>query len=234
MSRLAASPGNEIGSGKILSPESSAALAINCLGWYIDRPTSLPPFAGIDIGSPAVQVDIEFQARFPWSGGRHPWLDGVVMTSTHLVGIESKRFEPFRDQKTAAFSDAYDRDVWGEHMKPFTNLRDALLTRSLVYRWLDAAQLIKHGFGLVTEARRRELKPVLIYLYAEPHSLHGKPIVASSFDAHRAEIDDFASRIAGAEVQFASTSYRDWIADWPEDDVDVTAHGRRVLGAFKP
>src|ERR1700676_1610081 len=34
--------GNELDSGKILSPESSAALAANTFGLFLDRPSSLP------------------------------------------------------------------------------------------------------------------------------------------------------------------------------------------------
>jgi len=36
--------GNEIASGKFASPESSAALAANGFGWFMDRPTALPAF----------------------------------------------------------------------------------------------------------------------------------------------------------------------------------------------
>ena len=42
--------------------------------------------------------------RFSWSGGLHPWLDVGIQTAERLIGIESKRYEPFRDHKTATFS----------------------------------------------------------------------------------------------------------------------------------
>lgn len=44
--------------------------------------------------------------RFPWAGGRHPWLDAAVETERYLIGVESKRFEPFRDAKSVRLSDA--------------------------------------------------------------------------------------------------------------------------------
>ncbi|MCI1142060.1 hypothetical protein MOP88_06705 [Sphingomonas sp. WKB10] len=144
--------GNEIESGKLDSQESSAALAVNAFGWFIERPDDLPPFPGLaDLGWPAVRVDVERQMRFPWRGGRHPWLDAAVETSSHVIGIESKRFEPFRDAKTVNLSDAYDRDVWGDQMTPFTAMRDRLRAGDGAYHHLDAAQLVKHAFGLVTE-----------------------------------------------------------------------------------
>lgn len=104
--------GNEIASGKFASPESSAALAANGFGWFLDRPGALPAFPGLDdLDWPANRIDIERQMRFPWSGGRHPWLDAAVETQQHLVGVESKRHEPFRDSKIAKLSEAYDREA---------------------------------------------------------------------------------------------------------------------------
>ena len=60
-----AAPGNEIDSGKLHSPDSSAALAVNALGWFIDRPGLLPPFPGAEAAGPAESVEIECCARFP-------------------------------------------------------------------------------------------------------------------------------------------------------------------------
>ena len=40
--------GNELASGKFASPESSAALAVNGFGWFIERPALLPPFPNLD------------------------------------------------------------------------------------------------------------------------------------------------------------------------------------------
>ena len=116
---LAKAGGNEIDRGKFDSPESSAALAVNAFGWFLERPSDLPPFPSLpDIDWPALRVDVERRMRFPWRGGRHPWLDAAVETADHVVGVESKRFEPFRDVKTVSLSDNYNRDVWGGRMTP--------------------------------------------------------------------------------------------------------------------
>ncbi|MDF1835993.1 MAG: hypothetical protein P1U62_14110, partial [Alteraurantiacibacter sp. bin_em_oilr2.035] len=88
--------GNEIASGKFASPRSSAALAVNGFGWFLDHPGDLPPFPGLkDCDWPAIRVNAEEQMRFPWRGGRHPWLDAAVETQNCLIGVESKRYEPF-------------------------------------------------------------------------------------------------------------------------------------------
>jgi len=116
----AGAPGNEIESGKLASPESSAALAANTFGLFLDRPAQLPPLpGGQDWGWPALSVRLEAIVRFPWQGGRHPCLDVLVETATTLIGIESKRYESFRGKSEPDFSEAYWRPVWGEALRCF-------------------------------------------------------------------------------------------------------------------
>ena len=43
LAALARSPGNELASGKFDSPDSSAALAVNAFGWFLERAALLPP-----------------------------------------------------------------------------------------------------------------------------------------------------------------------------------------------
>lgn len=229
---LANAPGNEIASGKLDSPESSAALAVNGFGWFLQRPADLPPFPSMsDLDWPATKVAIEQEMRFPWSGGRHPWLDAAIETPTHLIGVESKRFEPFRSGKQAALSPTYDRDVWGENMGPFTAMRDALRSGEASFRHLDAAQLVKHAFGLVTQGRRLEKAPVLLYLHAEPTRRGGTPMPPETHARHRAEIAGFAAAVAGAEVRFATCTWRDWLAGWTGE---ARSHGEAVMAAYLP
>lgn len=232
--RLAGAGGKEIESGKLSSPESSAALAVNCFGWFVERPKKLPPLTGLtDAGVPEL-VDIEFCARFPWRGGRHPWLDAVVQTPTMLIGVESKRFEPFRDKKTVSLSEAYDRPVWGDDMKGYERMRDRLRLGKERFSHLDAAQLVKHAFGLVTEARRRSRAPVLFYLFAEPEERNGRRIGQPDLTRHRSEILRFAEAVAGDEVTFRHASYREWLGTRSQFDGSVAAHGDAVLKSFNP
>ena len=96
--------GNEIATGKFDSPRSSAALAANTFGYFLERPEELPPLPGRGEGVwPARSVDIERTVRFPWRGGTPPHLDVLVTTQSALIGIESKRYEPFDRGKKAAF-----------------------------------------------------------------------------------------------------------------------------------
>jgi hypothetical protein len=235
LQRLEAAGGNEVASGKLSSPESSAALAVNTFGWFMQRPELLPRFPVIqELDWPAQQVQVEFCARFPWAGGKHPWLDAYLECANAIVGIESKRFEPFRDRKNATLSAAYDRKVWHDQMGPFENLRDKLRSNAESFQFLDATQLVKHAFGLVTEGRRRAKKPHLLYLFAEPIERAGTPIPDHDKQVHRSEIAHFAELVEGAEVSFHAISYREWFATWPTADLDTSDHLRALVGRFAP
>ena len=231
--RLEDAAGNELASGKFASPESSAALAVNSFGWFISRPSRFPSLPGIDTSDTVEMVDVEFTARFPWAGGRHPWLDAVVQTPKMLIGIESKRFEPFRDNKSVSLSSAYHRPVWGDTMRRYEDMCDNLRSGATQFRHLDAAQLVKHAFGLVTEAGRRNRSAALYYIFAEPASREGKAISNSEHARHRQEVADFASAVDGDDVCFQAGSYREWISTWPHDD-EIQAHGRAILATFAP
>jgi hypothetical protein len=223
LERLRQAGGDEIGSGKFAHPESSAALAANAFGWFHDRPTMLPPLPGAEAAGPAERIEIEYCARFPWAGGKHPWLDAALISATHLIGIESKRFEPFRDAKLVSFSAAYDRHVWGDHMQRYGAV--------LRYHHLDAAQLVKHAYGLVTEGRRIGRKPMLFYLFAEPPARGDLLITAGDRKRHRDEISDFAARVAGDGVVFGSASYLEWLRGATGSAAD---HAAALIARFNP
>ena len=151
-----AAPGNEIASGKFDSPESSAALAANTFGFFLNRPGDLPPLPGCeDAEWPAFSLALEKEVRFPWRARwGHPVLDVLIATSSALIGIEAKRFEPFRDDPEAHFTDTYWRKVWGDCMNGYQRVRDALHEDESLYMSLKADQLVKHALGLRTRTSR--------------------------------------------------------------------------------
>ena len=238
-----AAAGNEIESGKFDSPESSAALAANVFGFFLNRPQDLPPLPDCGrAGWPARSLAIEATVRFPWSGGRHPVLDCLVTTPSALIGIESKRFEPFRGKKSASFSDAYWRPVWGDDMKGYEGVRDKLRANGRLYDFLDAAQLVKHAFALRTAVHNRRsehdgLASILFYLYAEPAvwPKNGRPIGDDEKAKHREEIARFARDVEGDEVAFVSCSYQRLLEDWARHkDGGIRAHAAAVTRRFSP
>jgi hypothetical protein len=238
LAAFARSPGNELASGKFASPESSAALAANTFGLFLDRPGDLPAIPGTaDFGWPATYVGVEVCAPFPWRPrGQHPWLDAFAETATHIIGVESKRYEPFRTKKPGIFSKAYWRLVWGNEMRPYERMRDLLRDDPKHYAHLDGVQLVKHAFGLRTEGRRRDKRPALVYLHAEPETWpDGKPIDVEAKRRHAAEAQDFAEAVAGAEVAFRACTYGDLLRTFANSpSTDVRRHGALVKRTFRP
>jgi hypothetical protein len=235
----AAAPGNELESGKFASPESSAALAANAFGPFLTRPGDLPsPPGGQAWGWPASSVRLEATLRLPWRGGRHPCLDALIETSIALIGVESKRYEPFRAKPAAPLSEAYWRPVWGDAMAGYKRVRESLRDGGNVFTRLDAAQLVKHALGLRTAVRRKGplagKRPVLLYLYAEPERWpDGRPLRGAEIEAHRAEVRDFAGMVAGDEVVFSACSYRELLSAWSGGPSAVArAHAAAIATRF--
>jgi len=238
---FARAPGNEIESGKLGSLESSAALAANTFGLFLDRPDDLSPLPGVEHWEwPALSVQLETIVRFPWRGGRHPCLDVLIETHTALIGVESKRYEPFRSRSKAKFSEAYWRPVWGDAMAGYESVRDGLHDVSIAFIHFDAAQLVKHAFGLRTAVHRdqrlRGKKPILFYLYAEPQRWpDGSLVPIEDIAAHRAEITRFSKTVANNDVAFEFCSYGDLLAFWEHDSNEiVSSHARAIKDRFAP
>ena len=235
----AAAPGNELDSGKFSNPKSSAALVANTFGLFLDRPADMPSFGvGLEWGWPPNAVRLEAMVRFPWNGGRHPCLDVLVTTVSVLLGIESKRYEPFRAKAVTTLSDAYWRPVWGDRMAGYARVRDGLKDGTYGFQHLDAGQLIKHAFGLRTAIHKQlgqGLQPVLLYLHAEPDRWpDGRPVRMAEIEAHREEIATFAHLVAGDEVAFRATTYRDMLRSWDCSPlIDVRQHVDAVRRKFQ-
>jgi hypothetical protein len=113
-------------------------------------------------------------------------------------------------------------------------LATARVPGQLKFEFLDAAQLVKHAFGLVTDGRRKALRPHLHYLFAEPERNGGREISSGARAQHRAEICKFSETVCGAEVTFSACSYREWIASWERAPEEVQLHGQRILATFQP
>jgi hypothetical protein len=237
LAAYAAAPGKELASGKFGSVTSSAVLAANAFGVFLDNPAVLPPLPGSDPSwFPATAIALEATVRLPWAGGTHPCLDVLIKTPTALIGIESERFEPFDHIEPADFRAPYDRD-WGTSMEGYLGLRDGLRANPLAYRHLNACQLVKHAFGLRSAVHRKRWSgkvPLLVYLYSEPAlGRDGRPIPPAVHQVHRAEILRFGAAVSGSEVGFLAVSYEDLLASWAAAGTpDLAAHAAAVRAAF--
>ena len=159
-------------------------------------------------------------------------MDAAITTATTLVGVESKRYEPYRPGKASSFSEAYDSRDWGKGMARFTAMRKALVEGRQAYRSLDAVQLVKHAYGLKTQSVKRARGAVLVYLYAEPAEwASGKPVSPDAIARHRAEVADFARAVRGDDVTFVTLRWSDLLSQWSREPA-LFAHATALRGWF--
>jgi hypothetical protein len=174
----------------------------------------LPPLPGVPAGQ-VETVTLEAEMRYPWKGGRQPWLDVGIETSTTLIGIESRRYEPFRPGKAQGFAELIDRPEWRQTMGAYTKMRDDLVAGKVDFDAVDAVGLIKQAYGIHTRAQKRALGGVLVYLYAEPKTwASGKPVDPARIVQHQKEIAKFARMVAGDAVVFVPLRWRDVLDQW--------------------
>ena len=239
---LDAAPGKELETGNLDRPTSSAALAVNAFGFFLHRPVDLPPLPGLErVGWPARSLALERTIRFPWAGGRHPVPDCLVATGSALVGIECKRFEPFRGSDHTGFSDTFWRPVWGDRMVGYQHVRDLLRGNKDLYAHLDAAQLVKHALALRAAVQSGKeyhgLAPILLYVYAEPDAWPdtGRHVPDDEKARHREETASFANHVGGDEVAFSACSFRQLLDAWRRGpDQGIARHAAAVIDRFAP
>lgn len=200
---LSSGDGNELET-KFRAAHSSSGLVVNCFAPFRQRIADLTMLehSGFDA--------LQFERKCPTGlrGGRAPNLDIVLSGPNSVLAIESKLTE-YLSAHRAVFSPAYAEQIRDTrrdqgYFREMLRLRD----RPDHYAWLDAAQLIKHAFGL---ARTFPDRPVtLLYLFWEP----ANPDAAREFSVHRDEIEEFRARVAGSSPTFEAMSYPELWQSW--------------------
>ena len=197
--------GNEL-ENKFRAVHSSAALAVNCFAPFRRRIADLA-LPGIAAGFDSLQFERECPSGLR---GKPPTLDVLLSGPAGVVAIESKLTEFLSDSK-AEFSESYrDRICDGRREQGYFREMLDLMDDPETYVRLDAAQLIKHAFGL--EHSFPDLPVTLLYLFWEPTNSGRAP----EFAEHREEIAEFAERVEGSRVAFAAMSYPELWAKWRE------------------
>ena len=182
--------------GKLRAAHSSAALAVNTFSPWRKAPRKL------SLGGISGFRSTEFEARCPTGlGGTPPHLD-LLAEGDLPVAVESKCTE-WMQPRTATFSGSYDRLRLVHGDSPWFAEMLLLRQNPRRYTFLDAAQLIKHFFGL--SARYPSMEVRLIYLYWEPANHQDW----SACSQHRAEVNDLAARIEQSPVRLVPLSHRE-------------------------
>jgi hypothetical protein len=142
------------------------------------------------------------------AGRRPPNLDLVLESGTGVIGVESKCLEYF-SSKDADFADAYEAEIKDERRDgPWFAHMQALRSAPDLYRSLDAAQLIKHAFGLAHTFAGQNVH--LLYLFWEPRNADD----FGHFRAHRDEAAHFAAAVSGGTPTFSFATYDELWRQW--------------------
>lgn len=199
---LQSGDGNELET-KFRAAHSSSALAVNTFAPFRTRRSDL------DLLEAGPFQSLQFERKCPTGlrGGRAPNLDVLLCGHPGVIGIESKLTE-YLSRHRAKFRPSYLQQIRDERCEQgYFREMLRLLEQPDHYAWLDAAQLIKHAFGLARTFRSQPVR--LLYLYWEPVNPEAYPV----FGEHRREIEEFAERVAGSTPEFHSMSYPDlWAA----------------------
>lgn len=195
--------GNEL-EGKFRAAHSSSALAVNTFGPFRSRLADLR----LPGGSRFASLCFERKCPHGLRGRKPPNLDALAECPDGIVAIESKCLEPLSPH-VAEFAPAYKAEItdtrrstaWFREM-----LR--LIEEPRAYRWLDAAQLIKHAFGLAHTFAGRPI--TLLYLFWEPSN----PQAYATFSEHRTEVSRFAASVHESGIEFVAMSYPELWESW--------------------
>lgn len=194
--------GNE--PAKFCAAFSSSALAVNVFGPFRRGPQQL------DLAGYTGFTKAQFEKRLPTGlSGTDPHVDFYAAGSSAVVCVESKFLEILWP-KEAKFADSYSEAIERLAEPAWSAVYLTLKANPQKYRFLDAAQLVKHYLGMRYSLGHLDTAQVLMYLYWEPEN-------AEEFDLyleHRTEVADFNRAIDGGEIAFVSQSYARLWADW--------------------
>ena len=210
--------GNEM-AGKFRAVHSSTALAVN----------SFAPFkrhlGTLNLLNTNGFSSLHFERKCPHGlrRGNSPNLDVLTESPDRVVAVESKCTE-YLVRHTAKFSPAYDAEITDERRDgPWFRMMCRLTERPDAFCRLDAAQLVKHAFGLAHTFPGRPV--TLLYVFWEPANPDAFPVFAE----HRAEITRFGEQVSGGSPSFASMSYPELWESWePEGPEWLSSHVARL------
>ena len=202
---------------------SSSALAVNSFSPFKRRVEELRV-----LDDETEFTELRFEAKCPTGlQGTAPHLDLVLTNENSVLGVESKLTEPLAP-KQAKFTESYDALAerrggtnWFAHLR-------FLRENPAHYKWVDAAQLIKHALGLMNCFEEKER--TLVYLY-------WRPLNWEEIDAYRGlneEIQNLQAAVADKECGFAYLSYNELWQRWERLlDASWKDHLRALKGRYQ-
>lgn len=204
---------------KMKALHSSSALPVNVFQYWQNKDTYPITYAcklcakREAIENISVIKGISFEQKFEISPDknlfpRSPNLDVVIENSKKWIyAIESKFTEPYK-KKQKGLSDRYtsDESFWKglPNLKP---LADKIRPDNNEFKYLDAAQLIKHILGLKKQLGKSGF--TLLYLWYD--------VIGNDGLEHRKEIEKFAEIAKKDNIKFRHITYQEVIINLSEE-----------------
>jgi hypothetical protein len=207
---------------KMQAAYSSSALVVNSFAPWKRQ------LAGLELYGRSGFSSLRFEVKVPTQlGGTPPHLDFLAEApDAAAVASESKATEFLQPHRTE-FAPSYGSVCWPTCVESYSVIMRRLQLRPSTFAFLDAAQLVKHAFGLSAKFSDREV--ILLYLFWEPANRDSY----REFDRHRDEIAEFAACVTGSSVTFCWKSYPELWADWAQqDDLWLRQHAAKLFERY--
>jgi hypothetical protein len=191
---LAQGAGKEL--KRIHQLRSSTCLAVNVFEPWRNEPSPLGPALDLEF-APATMA---FEARQPTGlGGTAPHLDVLLGGQGPTVGIECKFLEMYEPANNTFAESYFETDGLWSHIPKCRELAARITGGEESFRYLAAAQLLKHALGL--SVNHTDSFRLLLVWYR---------VDGPTAEAIDAEIERFSSAIN--DIRFRAITYQDLVS----------------------
>lgn len=206
---------------KMKALHSSAALPVNVFQYWQEKDVSPILYACKLINKrpfnpDALPNDVRFEQKFEISKDKKlfpksPNLDVVIVNDGKLFAIESKFTEPYK-KKQKGLSERYtsNKSFW-KGIPHLEELANTISPENDKFKYLDAAQLVKHILGLKNTPKRKS-GFTLLYLWYD--------VIGKDGAAHREEIEQFATIAKSDGIKFRHITYQEVIINLSKEYYD--------------
>ena len=207
---------------KINAVHSSSALVVNSFApWKLH-------LHELELCRSSVFRSFRFETKAPTGlGGTPPHLDFLAESVDNAVVAAESKFTEYLQPHRTEFAQGYSSRSWPSGVEAYVIIMQQLQESPSKFAYLDAAQLVKHAFGLASLAVERNV--TLLYLYWEPDNGDAYP----EFELHRKEAEQFAGAVGGSSVKFWWKSYVELWNEWAlADRVWLRSHSAELMRRY--
>ena len=197
---------------KMQALHSSSALGVNIFQYWQKRELldEIATVCGFCQKGNQLSGSLVFEDKYPIRSyfKAPPNIDAVFHNNDSspykLFAVECKFSESYGGRKHGGMAPVYleEDGLWND-LPTLHELASEISTDDNRYRYLHAAQLIKHILGLREFLKETKKKFRLLYLWYD--------VLGSEGANHRAEVDDFAETVKSDDIKFNAMTYQELI-----------------------